>query len=64
VAGELEDEGSGDLEINVGGEITPTVMWDVTAERNFDVDLNSFRRGSSDELENDWSIFFNVTSYF
>jgi len=64
VAGELENEGSGNVEINVGGEITPTVMWDVTAEKNFDVDLRSFSRGPSEELENDWNVFFNVTSYF
>ncbi len=64
VAGELEDEGSGNLEINVGGGFTPTVMWDVTAQKNFDVDLRSFSRDPSEELENDWNIFFNVTSYF
>jgi len=64
MTGELEDEGSGNLEINVGGEFTPTVMWDITAQKNFDVDLHSFRRGPSEELENDWNMFFNVTSYF
>jgi hypothetical protein len=64
VAGELKDEGSGTLELNVGGEITPTIMWDVTAEKNFDVDLNTFTREPSEELENDWNVFFNVTTYF
>ena len=64
VAGEFEDEGSGDLEVNVGGEFSSTVMWDVTAQKNFDLDLRSLSRGSSDDLENDWNIFFNVTSYF
>ena len=64
VSGELKDEGSGQLEINVGGEITPTVMWDVTAEKNFDVDLRSFSRGPDEELENDWNFFVNVTAYF
>jgi hypothetical protein len=64
VAGELEDEGAGNIEVNVGGQITPTLMWDVTAQKNVDVDLRSFRREPSRDLENDWNIFFNVTSYF
>ena len=64
VSGELKDEGSGNVEINVGGEFAPTLMWDVTVQKNFDVYLNSFRRGPKEELENDWNIFFNVTSYF
>jgi hypothetical protein len=64
VAGELEDEGSGLLEVNIGGEVTPTVMWDITAEKNFDVDLRSFSREPDEELKNDWNFFFNVTAYF
>jgi hypothetical protein len=64
VAGELEDDGSGNLEINIGGEISPTVMWDVTAQKNYDVDLRSYSRGPGEELKNDWNVFFNVTSYF
>ena len=64
VSGYLEDEGSGTLEINVGGEITQTVMWDITAEKNFDVDLRGFSRGPDEELENDFNVFFNVTTYF
>ena len=34
-AGELKGEGSGELEINVGGNITPRVTWDVTTKKNF-----------------------------
>ena len=64
VAGELEDEGSGTFEFNIGGAITPTVMWDVTAEKNFDVDLRTYKRKPDDKLENDWNFFFNVTAYF
>lgn len=64
VAGELQNDGSGNVEINVGGEITPTVMWDVTAQKNFDVDLRSFSRGPGEDLENDFNVFFNVTTYF
>jgi hypothetical protein len=64
IDGHLEDEGSGTLELNIGGEITPTLMWDLTAEKKFDVDLRSFSRGPGEDLENDFNVFFNVTSYF
>lgn len=64
VAGELDGEGSGVLEINLGGQINPTLMWDVTVEQNFDKDLKTYRREYSTKLENDWNIYFNVTSYF
>jgi hypothetical protein len=64
VSGQLKNEGSGVLEINIGGEITPTVMWYVTAEKNFDVDLRSFNREPGKDLENDFNVFFNVTAYF
>ena len=64
VAGELKHDGSGNLELNVGGEITPTIMWDVTAAKNFDVDLRTFSREPDENLENDWNVFFNVTTYF
>ena len=65
VAGDLQNDGSGQLELNVGGEFTSTLMWDITFEKNFDVDLNSYRGSIYDsELENDWSLFFNVTMYF
>ena len=64
LTGHLQGSGSGNIEFNVGGEFTPTVMWDVIAESNFDKDLNTLRRGRDTGLENDWSIFFNVTTYF
>ena len=64
IAGDLEDEGSGILEVNLGGQISPTVMWDLVLEKNFDKDLKSYRREESSELKNDWNIYFNVTSYF
>ena len=51
-------------QVNVGGEITPTIMWDFIAEKNFDVDLKTLRRGENTGLENDWNVFFNVTTYF
>lgn len=64
LTGELDGEGSGNLDINVGGEITTTVMWDITLQKNVDKDLQTLRRGRDTELDNDWDVFFNVTSYF
>jgi hypothetical protein len=63
--GKLDGEGSGALEVNVGGQITPTVMWDATFSKNLDLDLKSLNRDIfKPDLENDWNVFFNVTSYF
>ena len=64
LTGELQDDGSGMLEINVGGEFTPTWMWDITATRNFDVYLQSYRRGPDTGLDSDWDVFLNSTVYF
>ncbi len=64
LTGELENDGSGILEINVGGQFTPTVMWDITGTKNFDVFLNSYRRGPDTGLNGDWNVFFNATAYF
>ena len=64
-AGDLKNDGSGQLELNVGGEFTSTIMWDITFAKNFDVDLNSYTGSKFDtELQNDWNLFFNVTMYF
>jgi hypothetical protein len=64
LTGALDGEGDGTLEINVGGEITPTTMWDITGQKNYDLDLRSLQRGVSTGLKNDWNIFINVTTYF
>jgi hypothetical protein len=64
VTGELEDEGSGSLDINLGGQVNDLTAWDITAQKNFDTDLRSFRRGRDTGLENDFNIFFNLTVYF
>jgi hypothetical protein len=64
VAGDLKGDGSGDIEFNIGGEFTPSIMWDITFQQNLDVDLNSYRRERSSELKNDWNLFLNVTRYF
>jgi len=63
-AGELEGDGSGEMEINVGGNFTPMITWDVTAQKNFDKDLKSLRRVPSSNLENDWNVFLNMSVYF
>ena len=64
LTGDLKNEGSGSFDINVGGEFAPTLMWDFTIQKNFDEDLSSYRRDRFGEIENDWNVFFNVTSYF
>jgi hypothetical protein len=64
LTGELDGEGSGSVEINVGGQISPTIMWDVTWQQNVDKDLKTFRRDEFGNIENDWNVFFNVTRYF
>ena len=64
VAGDLKHDGSGDIEFNVGGEFTSSIMWDITFQKNLDIDLNSYRRERSSELKNDWNLFLNVTRYF
>ena len=64
LVGELEGEGSGSIEVNVGGEFTPTLIWDATVQKNVDEDLKTFRRDRLGKIENDWNVFFNVTSYF
>jgi hypothetical protein len=63
-AGDLKDEGTGNIDIITGGQITSTVLWSVTFQKNVDVDLNSFRRGRDTGLKNDWNAFFNITTYF
>lgn len=61
---ELKQEGSGNIDINVGGMFSELVAWDITFQKNFDIDLNTFRRGEETGATNDWNVFFNVTSYF
>jgi hypothetical protein len=63
-AGEFEGDGSGELEINLGGNFTPTITWDAIVHKNFDADLKSLRREPSNNLENDWNIFLNMSFYF
>ncbi len=64
ISGELENEGSGNLDITTGGPITKTTMWAVTYQKLFDKKLSSFRRGVDTGLSNDWNVFANITRYF
>lgn len=64
VHGDLANSGSGNLDLITGGNITETVLWSATFQKNFDKNLNSYRRGSGTGLTNDWNIFMNITSYF
>ena len=64
VSGNLEGESDITLEVNVGGQFTPTLMWDFVAEKNYKIDLTSLNRGVGTGLKNDWNLFFNVTTYF
>jgi hypothetical protein len=63
-SGNLEGEGDITLEMNVGGEFSPTLMWDFVVEKNFELDLTSLKRGVGTGLKGDWNLFFNVTTYF
>lgn len=64
VSGELDDTGSGSLDLTLGGNITQTLLWAATFQKNVDEDLNSYRRGRDTELTNDWNAYLNVTMYF
>jgi hypothetical protein len=65
LTGKLDGEGSGTFEVNIGGQITPTVMWDTTFSKNLGLDLKSLSRDIFEpDLENDWNVFFSLTSYF
>lgn len=63
-SGNLDGEGSFNIDLTTGGPITNTIMWTVTYQSNHNLDLTTFRRGVDTGLKNDWNVFFNVTSYF
>lgn len=66
VSGELGDNetGSGNLDITTGGNITDSIMWSLTYQKNYDVTLRSYKRGKDTGLNNDQNIFFSITTYF
>jgi hypothetical protein len=61
---ELAGEGAGNFDVTTGGEITPSLFWAVTGQKNLDKDLRAFRRGRDTGVKNDWNLFFNLTRYF
>lgn len=64
LAGELDSEGAGAVDVTTGGPITDTITWSVTFQKNIDKDLRAFRRERDSGLKNDWNVFSNVTMYF
>lgn len=62
--GDLDGEGSFNLDLITGGNITPTLVWSTTLQSNRNQDLTAFRRAKDTGLRNDWNLFFNVTTYF
>lgn len=63
-SGDLDGQGSFNLDLVTGGPITKTVMWSLTYQSNHNLDLSTYRRGEDTGLKNDWNAFFNVTQYF
>jgi len=62
--GQLDGEGSFNIDLITGGNITPKLLWSATFQSNHNLDLSTFRRGRDTGLKNDWNVFFNVTRYF
>jgi len=62
--GDLAGKGSGTVDLVTGGQITKTTLWGLTLQKQLDQDLGSFRRGRDTGLQNDWNVFFNITTYF
>ena len=62
VSGTLQNQGSGNIDINLGGSITPSMIRAVTLHKNVDIELRSYRRGPDTGLTNDYNIFFNINS--
>ena len=60
----LKDQGSGNLDLVAGGSFTDTLTWNITFQKNVDVDLNTYRRGVNTGLQNDWNLFASMTTYF
>lgn len=63
-SGQLDGEGSFNIDVSTGGNITPKLLWSVTYQSNHKLDLRTYRRGRETGLTNDWNTFFNVTRYF
>ena len=64
LSGNLDGEGSANLDLILGGSFKPTVTWAATFQKNFDKDIQELPLGPTTGLGNDWNIFANVTWYF
>lgn len=64
VSGNLSGQGAGHMDITIAGKITPTVTWTLLAQKNVDIDLQSYQRGENTGLKNDWNAFLYLTTYF
>ncbi len=64
VSNELSGEGSGNIDLNIGGQLSDNLFWAGTYQQNIDKDLRSFRRGEDTGLTNDWNVFLSLTTYF
>ncbi|NPD48131.1 hypothetical protein [Lentimicrobium sp. S6] len=62
--GELAGRGGANLDITIGGKILPKLTWTILAQKNFDLDLMSYRRDENSGTRNDWNIFLNFITYF
>lgn len=63
MSGANDGQASSNLDITTGGEITSTVLWSATFQKNMDGNFQSFGRGPGTGFTNDWNIFVNVTRY-
>lgn len=64
IAGDLDGEGAGNIDLTAGGSLSEKVYWAITYQKSFDKDLNSYRRGRDTGLVSDQSLFLNLTTYF
>ena len=64
ISGDLSGEGAGNIDVTIGGEITPISFWSLTYQKNYDKDLRSYRCGEDSGLKNDQNILASVTIYF
>ncbi|MBK1791362.1 hypothetical protein [Persicirhabdus sediminis] len=62
--GNLSGETATTLEINTGGNITQTFMWTCGFQKNFNVDLETYRHGRYTSPKNDWRLNLGLTKSF
>jgi len=64
LSGDLTGKGSANLDLHIGGELTPTTIMLLSMQKNLDKNLKTLPRGAGTGLTNDWNVFLNVTTYF